>query len=142
MLFGWLLALGVGIANACLVHDTDAQRHEPNHHNTGFMSMVVASSGLGALAGDPTLIPQHFGAGAHDAVPVDFGCQSFAATAGPIGGVALPSTKPAQPDAVITPTSAKLVAVPIISGDYQLPPLGFLTRSQSPIFIRFLRLTI
>jgi hypothetical protein len=141
MLIIWTLALGVGFANACPVHGTDAARKEPSRPSAGLPSMALAAVGLDALA-DGLAMQPHFGAGAHHIAPADFGCQSIRA-AGQIGGATSPIAKPKHADVEVPLNWTEQVAVPPHIGNDPLPwSLEFLTWSQPPIFIRFLRLTI
>lgn len=113
MLFIWLLALGTGIANACLVHE-DHARH-------GHLSRQDA--------------------GDHDTSPAKKACQNFCA-AEQTGVVKQKTDAPASLDVAPVLVSMWWVAPLSADRPFSLPAFDDPPLAQPPVFIRFLRLTI
>lgn len=120
MLFVWLMTLGIGIANACLVHE-DGRSHV----------VSVAAADM-----------DHQDSDGHDMSPETLACLDFCAAE----QITLVKVK-AQLD---SPTGLDFVPVlfftgllvPTIDRDIQPKALGSPTWSEPPVSIRFSRLTI
>jgi hypothetical protein len=130
MLFVWLLALGTGFANACLVQE-DHARHghlvHLGHQDAGVTSMPV--SGLDLMDDD------------HESSPEKKACQNFCA-AEQTGVVKPPTDTPAHLDVALVRVSLPPVAPLQADRASQRPDPGDPDGSQPPLFIRFLRLTL
>ena len=139
MLFVWLLALGAGIANACLVQEDHARHGHRSHRDSGFTSVIVTE--LDALTIDHASEEAHLGAGDHEISLVKLACQNFC-TAERTGVVKQQTYEPANLDVALVLTSMWWVASPSADRASQLPALGDPAWSEPPVSIRFLRLTI
>ena len=139
MVFVWLLTLGAGFANACLLH----QDHAAGGHTRG----VVAHDPLATSAGaDAHVVPHSVPAQAslHDddcqLLAAD-SCRTLCATV----QSAVPKQKPlpfadlgAEPVLVTTSGPFRVLSGPVsVSAGAALAP-----RPEPPVYIRFLRLTL
>lgn len=138
MLFVWLIALGIGVANACLVNDGHARHGHGGHQNGGLLSAPVG--------GNPTPLADRSSddlslmAGDVDLSPATTTCLNFCA-AGQSSAVQQPGEIPGS------------VSMPSLSTGWWAPPpppyrlSSWLVRgdpsgSHQPVSIRVLRLTI
>lgn len=113
MLFVWLLAVGTGIANACLVHEDHARHGHLSHQE----------------------------AGDHDTSPAKMACQNFCA-AEQTGVVKQQTDAPAHLDVALVMVSMWWVASALTDRASQMPAVDDPPLTEPPVFIRFLRLTI
>lgn len=127
MLFVWLLALGTGIANACLVQADHARHGHLGHRDADVASMTV--TGLDAMADDHGTSADHLA------------CQNFCA-AGQTGVVKQPDDAPTHLDSALVLVSRWWVASLPIERAFPMPALDDPSRTEPSVFIRFLRLTI
>jgi len=133
MLFVWLLTLGVGIANACLLHEDHAQAgYERNP--TG----VMAHAGMDAVQSAPATSA---GAGDEAALMDPIACRTqcmAAQMAVPAQMAVACGDRHDDPVLVATCGPARVLADPvaIVSGITPAPS------PESPVYIRFLRLTL
>jgi hypothetical protein len=139
MLIVWLLALGTGVANACLAQEDDAKHGHLNHHDADFTTMPAAMPD--AMADDPAATGAHLEAADHDTASAKQACQNFCA-AEQTGAIKQQDKAPAHPDAVLMSASMWWVA-PLSAGRIsQMPVIAAPVWTGPPLFIRFLRLTI
>lgn len=128
MLFVWLLALGTGIANACLVQPDHGLRDHAGLSQSGF-----ASGNLAAGAA-------HHDADEHDVSPEDVSCLNFCLTE---QNTLVKHHADGLADLAIVPVLfLTRLLVPVL--DQASPPeaFGHPTGSEPPVYIRYLRLTI
>lgn len=127
MLFVWLLAVGMGMANACLANEDHARHGHLHHHGA-------------AVADHLTAEPQHDEA-AQQTSTAKVACQNFCA-AGQTGVLKQQSHEPAPLDLGLVPAiSWRLASLPPYRDSpwvVQRNP----TLSPPPIIFRFMRLTI
>ena len=135
-LFVWLMSLGIGVANACLVQ----QDHGPR----GYVSQVRSGSALAALAELPAA-PDHFATNSvhsdeNTSSPETITCLDFC--------VAQQSTLVKDhlnglPPSDLAPVLF-LTGLPVAATDQTSPPdaLEDPAWSEPPVSIRYLRLTI
>jgi hypothetical protein len=125
MLFVWLMSLGIGVANACLVQ----QDHGWHEH----LSQSQSGLAFGAVTAQDDNVN-------NDTSPEDLACLNFCA---------------AEQNALVNHHADGVVAqdpvpvpfftwslVPVVDQTYQPQAFGGPTWSEPPVFIRFLRLTI
>ena len=139
MLLVWLLTLGAGIANACLLHD--------DHATTGDARSPVAQESQAATSGIDSRVAPHGVAAAAveqregDELLESFSCQTQCLTV----QTTVPKQQPlacADPgtDPVLVtstgPVRQLAHPVPVLAG------IAFAPRPETPVFIRFLRLTL
>jgi len=127
MLFVWLLALGTGIANACLVQENHARHGHLGYQDTVVTAMPAAAPGAMAVS--------------HDASPGKMACQNFCA-AEQTGVVKQKVDAPGHLDAALVLASMWGVAPASADRVFTLPVLGDPAWVEPPVFIRFLRLTL
>lgn len=139
MLFVWLLALGAGIANACLVQEDHARHGHLSHQDDGVTS--ITATALDAMAGDHASVEVSPDADDHDTSAGKLACQNFCA-AEQTGVVKQKIDAPAQLEAALVLASMGWVAPPLADHASQKPALGEPAWAEPPVFIRFLRLTI
>ena len=123
----WLLALGTGIANACLVQDDHARHGHPSQHDVDGTSTSIP--GMQALADD------------RDTSPAKVACQNFC-RADQSGLIKQQADMPADLDGAIFPASIWWAGTRSADRALQMPSLVDPAWSEPPVFIRFLRLTI
>lgn len=122
LLFVWLMTLGVGIANACLVH-----QDEGGH---GYSASIFAT------------VTDHQGADERNTLPETLACWNFCATKrSTLVKVKQPLVNSVGIDFVPVLFFTGLLA-PTIDRDIQPEALSSPTWSEPPVFIRFSRLTI
>lgn len=136
MLFVWLLALGTGIANACLVQVDHARHGHLSHHDTVLTALPVTA--LDAIHASAKVHP---GAIDHNTSPGTVICQNFCA-AEQTGMVKQQTDAPVHLDDALVLVSMWWVAPTSTDRAFQMPALGVPARIEPPVFIRFLRLTI
>lgn len=139
MLFVWLLALGTGIANACLAQVDHARHGHLSHHDTVLTALPVTA--LDAMAVDHASVEGHPGAIDHTTSPGKMACQNFCA-AEQTGVVKQKIDAPAHLDAAQVLASMGWVAPPLADRAFPMPALADPPWTEPPVFIRFLRLTI
>lgn len=123
----WLLALGTGIANACLVQDDHARHGHLSQHDSDGTSMTIP--GMDALADD------------HDTLPAKVACQNFC-RADQSGLIKQQADMPVDLDSALSLASIWWARTPSADRTLQMPSLVDPAWSEQPVFIRFLRLTI
>lgn len=123
----WLLALGTGMANACLVQEDHARHGHLSHEEASGITMAVTD--VDALADD------------HGTLPEKAACQNFCG-AEQSTVIKQQVDLPADLDAVLVLASIWWAGPPSADRASQLPSLVDPTWSEPPVFIRFLRLTI
>lgn len=125
MLFVWLMSLGIGVANACLVQQDHGRHEHLSQGHAGF------ASGAGTADHD---------AADHDKSPEDLACLSFC-TAEQNALIQHHADGVMAQDTVPVPGFTGLL-VPVL--DEPCPPavFGSTTWSEPPVTIRFSRLTI
>lgn len=139
MLFVWLLALGTGIANACLVQVDHARHGHLSHY-------APVSTAMPATALEAMVIPHasavgHLGAVDHDTSDGHLACQNFCA-AEQTGMVKQKIDAPAQLDAALVLASMGWLAPSLADRAFPMPALDDPPWTGPPVFIRFLRLII
>lgn len=139
MLFVWLLALGTGIANACLVQEDHARHGHLSHQDAGVTSMTATA--LDAMAGDHAPVEAHPDADDHDTSAGKMACQNFCA-AEQTGVVKQQNDAPAHLDDTLVLVSMWWVAPLSADRAFPMPALDDPRWTEPPVFIRFLRLTI
>lgn len=127
MLFVWLLALGTGIANACLVQENHARHGHLGYQGTVVTAMPAAAPGAMAVS--------------HDVSPGKMACQNFCA-AEQTGVVKQQDDAPGHLDAALVLASMWWVAPSPADRAFTRPVLGDPAWAEPPVFIRFLRLTL
>lgn len=140
MLCVWLIALGMGVANACLVNDGHARHGHLNHQRDAFTSVPMTGNEA-ALADRFTADVQLVVADDRNPSPAKVSCLNFCA-AGQSSVLQQLGDDPASLTTPALPTGWWSSAPPspyrqsswLVRGD----PAG----SHRPVFIRFLRLTI
>lgn len=139
MLFVWLLALGAGFANACLVQEDHARHGHLSHQDADFTAMPVTA--LDVMAVDHTSAQVHPDAIDHDTSADRAVCQNFCADEQT--GVVNPKVDVSAHLDVALVLASIWWEVPSLADHAPLKPaLGELTWAEPPVFIRFLRLTI
>ena len=139
MLFIWLLALGAGIANACLVHENHARHGHLGHQGAGFTSMAVA--GPDALTAGQASVKAPTGPGDLNISPGKMACQSFCAAEQT--GLAKQKTGGlAHSDFVPVLAAIAWLAPSPAVGASLWPVAAHPAWSEPAVSIRFLRLTI
>ena len=136
MLFVWLMSLGIGVANACLVQHNPAEDEFLGHTRSGFMSQATIEREL-AL---DNFAKVHVQTDENDKSPEKVACLNFCA---------------AEQDTLVKDHADVLVAqdiVPVLFLTWLLMPaldqtpqpeaFGGPTWSEPPVSIRYLRLTI
>lgn len=136
MLFVWLMSLGIGVANACLLQQDHGRHGHARHSHSGPMSLTPMRHEVtpGRLAAAPAQVDQN------DKSPEKLACSNFCVAA-QSALVKDPMDGCTAPDMVPVATLAWLLVPPVD----QVPPLATLERptgSDPPVSIRFLRLTI
>lgn len=139
MLFVWLLALGTGIANACLVQADHARHGHLSQQDAGITSMTATA--LDARAGDHASAEGPPDADDHDTSPGKLACQNFCA-AEQTGVLKQPDDAPAHLDNAPVLVSMWWVAPLPVDRVFPMPALHDPPWTEPPVFIRFLRLTI
>ena len=140
MLCVWLIALGMGVANACLVNDGHA-RHGHLNHQRDALTSVPMTGNQAALADRFTADVQLVAAGDRNPSPAKVSCLNFCA-AGQSSVLQQLGDDPASLTTPALPTGWWSSAPPspyrqsswLVRDD----PAG----SHRPVSIRFLRLTI
>jgi hypothetical protein len=127
MLFVWLLALGTGIANACVVQENHARHGHVGHHDAVHTATPATATVQDALD--------------HDTLPGKLVCQDFCAS-GQTGMVKQAGDVPATPDVALA--LGLFWGLAELSADHPapIPAIDGPPWAERPIFIRFLRLTI
>jgi hypothetical protein len=136
MLFVWLMSLGIGVANACLVQHNPAEDEFLGHTRSGYMSKATIERER-AL---DNFAKAHVQADENDKLPEKVACLNFCA---------------AEQNTLIKHHADALVAqdiVPVLFLTWLLMPaldsipqpeaFGSPTWSEPPISIRYLRFTI
>jgi hypothetical protein len=126
-LFVWLLALGTGMANACLVQEDHARHGHLSHEEAS--GMLMTASGMDALADD------------HGTLPEKAACQNFCG-AEQATVIKQQVDSPAHLDAALVVAAIWWQGSSSTVGASQVPLLVDPVWSEPPVFIRFLRLTI
>jgi hypothetical protein len=125
MLFVWLLALGTGIANACVVQ-VDHARHGHVSHQDAVPTALLATA-LDTLDHGPS--------------QGKLACQIFCAS-GQTGMVKQPADAPAHPDVAFALGSTWALAELSANHASPMPAMDGPPWTGRPVFIRFLRLTM
>lgn len=131
MLVFWLLALGVGFANACLLH-TDGAWHDPVQSRASFLALPSNGHGMPMQAVDPRPTAP---------VPDEAACLEFCAAE----PTAL-AKQPVDPKAPQSPLHVWIHAHGAPSAASSLAPTrpadGVAALPHRPVSILFLRLTL
>ena len=125
MLFVWLVSLGIGVANACLVQQDHGRQELFSHSQSRLASGTAAA---------------HPDAADHDKSPDKMACLNFC-TAEQNTLIQHHADGVVAQDTVPVPFFTWLL-VPVVDQTYQPEAFGGPTWSEPPVFIRFLRLTI
>lgn len=139
MLIVWLLALGVGTANACLVQENHIRHGHLTHQDARIESLE--RSGLDRPVVEHASARAQSDAGSHDIWPGKMACQSFCA--GEQTGLAKQKTGGlAHSDFVPVLAAIAWLAPSPAVGASLWPVAAHPAWSEPAVSIRFLRLTI
>ena len=141
MLFIWLLAVGTGIANACLVQEQHARHGHLDGRHAQAGPLPFSATGRHGVVHDLASATVSRADGQEDRAGVIIACGNFCA-AGQTGAIKHQVEKPAAPD--ITPVLLGACWRDPPSFDPICSPQRFRNSDwpDPPAFIRFLRLTL